>query len=444
MRPKERTKTPQSDLFRLKLVNLIDLRHELCRLGDKINWSGLVEEFGALYAEHGRPGVPIRLMAGLHYLKHAFGLSDEVVVKSWVENPYWQYFCGEEYFQHRLPIDPSQMTRFRTRLGPSGCEKLLQLTIAAGLEARAVKPSSFTQVTVDTTVQEKAIAFPTDGRLYHKGRVWLVRLAKRAGIELRQSYLRVGKQSLFMQQRYSAARQMRRARRELKRSKVYLGRVYRDILRKLPQQSAAVRELFAEPLARIARLLAQQRHDHDKLYSLHAPEVECIAKGKVHKKYEFGVKVSLAVTQRDNFIVGALALPGTPFDGHTLSAALHQVEKLTGIRPERCFVDRGYRGHGIKELSVHIAGQKRGVTRALRRALKRRNAIEPIIGHAKHDGLMGRNYLLGSRGDAMNAILAAAGHNLRIILRKLRLSWLGFLQLLLRDLRLDLPACATV
>ena len=347
MRPKERTKTPQSDLFRLKLVNLIDLRHELCQLGEKINWPGLVEQFGALYAEHGRPGVPIRLMAGLHYLKHAFGLSDEVVVKSWVENPYWQYFCGEEYFQHRLPIDPSQMTRFRTRLGPSGCEKLLELTIAAGLEARAVKPASFTQVTVDTTVQEKAIAFPTDGRLYHKGRIWLVRLAKHCDIELRQSYVRKGKQALFMHQRYAAARQMRRARRELKRSKVYLGRVYRDILRKLPQQSAAVQERFAEPLARVARLLAQQRHDHNKLYSLHAPETECIAKGKAHKKYEFGVKVSLAVTQRDNFIVGALALPGNPFDGHTLPAALHQVERLTGTKPERCFVDRGYRGHGI-------------------------------------------------------------------------------------------------
>ena len=442
MRPKERTKTPQSDLFRLKLVNLIDLRHELCQLGEKINWPSLVEQFGALYAEHGRPGVPIRLMVGLHYLKHAFGLSDEVVVKSWVENPYWQYFCGEEYFQHRLPIDPSQMTRFRTRLGPSGCEKLLELTIAAGLEARAVKQASFTQVTVDTTVQEKAIAFPTDGRLYHKGRVWLVRLAKHAGIELRQSYVRKGKQALFMHQRYAAARQMRRARRELKRSKVYLGRVYRDILRKLPRESAAVQERFAEPLARVARLLAQQRHDHNKLYSLHAPEVECIAKGKAHKKYEFGVKMSLAVTQRDNFIVGALALPGTPFDGHTLSAALHQVEQLTGIKPERCFVDRGYRGHGIKDVSVHIAGQKRGVTRALRRALKRRNAIEPIIGHTKHDGLMGRNYLLGSTGDAMNAILAAAGHNLRIILRKLRLSWLIFLHMLLSDLRFAVPASA--
>jgi hypothetical protein len=200
MRPKERTKTPQNDLFRLKLAKLIDLRHELCRLGERINWQGLVDQFAALYSEHGHPGVPIRLMAGLHYLKHAFGLSDEAVVKGWLENPYWQYFCGEEYFQHRLPIDPSLMTRFRSRLGPSGCEKLLELTITAGLATQVVKPASFKQVTVDTTVQEKAIAFPTDGRLYHKGRVWLVRLAKHSGIELRQSYVRKGKQALFMQQ----------------------------------------------------------------------------------------------------------------------------------------------------------------------------------------------------------------------------------------------------
>ena len=223
---------------------------------------------------------------------------------------------------------------------------------------------------------------------------------------------------------------------------MYLGRVYRDILRKLPQQSAAVQERFAEPLARVARLLAQQRHDHDKLYCLHAPEVECISKGKVHKQYEFGIKVSLAVTQRDDFIVGALALPGNPFDGHTLPAALRQVERLTGTKPERCFVDRGYRGHGIKDISVYIAGQKRGLARTLRCALERRNAIEPIIGHTKHDGLMGRNYLNGSAGDAMNAILAAAGHNLRIILRKLRLSWLCFLQRLLCDPLPDRFTCA--
>ena len=277
MLPKERDAAPQSDLFRLKLVNLIDLRHELCRLAEAIQWQALADEFGALYAEAGRPGVPIRLMVGLHYLKHAFGLSDEVVVKTWVENPYWQYFCGEEYFQHRLPIDPSQMTRFRHRLGASGCEKLLALTISTGVATQAVKTSSFADVTVDTTVQEKAIAFPTDSRLYFKGREWLVRLAKANGIELRQSYRRTGKQALFMQNRYAAARQMRRARRELKRSKIFLGRVYRDLKRKLRAQPDAVQDQFTEALHRVERLLAQQRHDGNKLYALHAPEVECIA-----------------------------------------------------------------------------------------------------------------------------------------------------------------------
>jgi transposase, IS5 family len=190
--------------------------------------------------------------------------------------------------------------------------------------------------------------------------------------------------------------------------KTYLGRVYRDILRQLPAQSAPVQSLFAEPMALVARLLVQQREDKNKLYSLHAPEVECIAKGKAHKKYEFGIKVSLTATQKGNFIVGALALPGNPYDGHTLGKALHQVRRLTGTHPRKCFVDRGYRGHGVKRTRVHIAGQKRGITSTLRRALKRRNAIEPIIGHTKHDGLMGRNYLKGSAGDAMNATTCAS------------------------------------
>lgn len=272
-------------------------------------------------------------------------------------------------------------------------------------------------------MQEKAVAFPTGARLYHKARVWLVRLARQSGIELRQSYTRKGKQALFMHNRYSAARQLRRARRELRRLKVYLGRVHRDLQRQLPAQSARVQACFAELMARVARLLAQQRHDRGKLYSLHAPEVECIAKGKAHKKYEFGVKVSLAVTQRDNFIVGAQSLPGNPYDGHTLKDALGQVRRLTGTQPEHCFVDRGYKGHEVRSTSVHIPGQRRGITKVLRRALKRRNAIEPIIAHVKQDGLLGRNYLKGENGDAMNVTLAAAGRNLRIILRKLRLSW---------------------
>ena len=252
---------------------------------------GGVDELGVLYAEQGRPGVAIRLMVGLHYLKHAYGLSNEVVVKNWVENPYWQYFCGEEFFQHQVPIDLSQMTRFRARLGAAGYELLLALRIRAGVATQAVKPASFADVTVDTTVQEKAIAFQTDGRLYYKGREWLMRLAKANGIELRQSNRRRGMRALFMQNRYGTARQMRRARRELKRSKFYLGRVHRDLQRKLSSRSSEIQHRFAEPMARVARLLAQQRQDKHKLYSLHAPEVECIAKGKVHKKYEFGIKV---------------------------------------------------------------------------------------------------------------------------------------------------------
>ena len=192
----------------------------------------------------------------------------------------------------------------------------------------------------------------------------------------------------------------------------------------------------------VARLLVQQREDKHKLYSLHAPEVECIAKGKAHKKYEFGIKVSLTATQKGNFIVGALALPGNPYDGHTLGKALHQVRRLIGTHPDKCFVDRGYRGHGVKKTCVYIAGQKRGITAALHRALKRRNAIEPIIGHTKHDGLMGRNYLKGSAGDAMNAILAAAGHNLRIILRKLRLFWLYLDYVLRLELQPSVPVNA--
>jgi IS5 family transposase len=437
MRPKERQGSRGEDLFRMKLVNLLDLRHPLCKLAEKIRWQDLIEEFGALYSDRGRPGIPIRTMVGLHYLKHTFDPSDEDTVQGWVENPYWQYFCGEEYFQHQLPIDPSQMTRFRTRLGEAGCEKLLQITINAGLETQAITPRSLEAVTVDTTVQEKAVAFPTDARLYHKGRVWLVRLAKASGIELRQTYTRIGKNAFFMQNRYARARQLNRAKRELKRLKTILGRVYRDLQRQMPQQSERVQARFLEPLARIEQLLRQQRNDSNKIYSLHAPEVECIAKGKAHKKYEFGVKVSLAATHRDNFVVGAQSLPGNPYDGRTLAAALDQVKRLTGTMPQRCFVDRGYRKHGIDNVDVYIPGQKRGITPALRKSIKRRNAIEPIIGHLKNDGRMGRNYLKGVIGDAMNPILAAAGHNLRIILRKLRLFVLFFLSALAS--RLQMP-----
>ena len=424
MKPRTPPDIPADDLFRHRLENLIDQRHELVRLAALIDWERFDTEWGEAFCETGRPAIATRLIAGLHYLKHTYGLSDDEVVQRWAENPYWQYFCGEMYFQHELPLNPSSLSRWRKRLGESGVESLLSATIEAALASKAVKPRDLKRVTVDTTVQEKAIAFPTDSKLYNRARERLVRLAKAHAVPLRQSYVRVGPRLLFKNNRYGYARQTRRMRRTTSKLKTVLGRVVRDIERKLVNEPATVQAAFAEELALARRLLAQQRHDRNKLYALHAPEVECIAKGKVPKRYEFGVKVSIATTNRSNLIVGAKSLPGNPHDGHTLRGALQQVEQLTGQRPERCYVDLGYRGHDVEDTQVFKARQKRGVTKSIRRELKRRNAIEPIIGHMKNDGLLDRNYLKGVDGDAINVVLCAAGQNLRLILRYLRIFWL--------------------
>jgi transposase, IS5 family len=420
MRPTEPDPKPPDDLFRARLSQQIDRRHALVRLAGLLDWRVFEARFGELYHPHvGRPGLPIRLMVGLCYLQHTFGLSDEEAVARWVENPYWQYFCGFDYLQLSLPIDPSSLTRWRQRIGREGVELLLQETIAAATRAEAIKAQSLERVSVDTTVQPKAIAHPLDSRLYHRGREILVRLAKRHGVPLRQSYARLGKKALRLASRYAHARQMKRARREIKRLKTYLGRVWRDLRRKLADRPE-VAEHFTEPLARVARLLAQQRTDHNKLYARHAPEVACIAKGKAHKKYEFGAKVAVAVTNREGLVVGMQAHAGNPYDGQTLAPALAQVERLTGIAPVRCYVDRGYRGHGVSSATeVVVAGRRRGLTPTMRRELRRRSAIEAMIGHMKLDGKLARNHLKGAVGDAIHALLCGAGHNLRLILRHL-------------------------
>ena len=440
MQPLTSPVPPQEDLFRHQLDNLLDSRHELYRLAHQIPWAQCVEQFGPLYAERGRPGLPIRLLVGLQYLKHLYALSDEEVVARWVENPYWQYFCGEVYFQHALPIDPSQMTRFRQRIGEDGCEWLLKLTIDVGLVTKMLQPAHLKQVSVDTTVQPKAVAFPTDARLYLKGLRTLVREAKREGLGLRQSYTRLARQTFLQHGRYAKAKQMKRARRMQKKLKVYLGRVFRDVQRKLlalPEQPSKLQAL----LSRIEQVLTQQRQDTGKLYSVHAPEVECLAKGKAHKPYEFGVKVSLATTLTQNFVVGMQALAGNPYDGHTLAGQLEQVERVTGQRPGRCVVDLGYRGHGIEsiETEVLVSRPRRPLTRALKRVLRRRNAIEPLIGHMKEDGWLGRNHLKGEQGDKVNALLCGVGQNLRAILRHLKIFWLRLVFSNQRAVSLSIP-----
>lgn len=426
---------PTPDLFRSELKSILNLRHELCRLAELIDWQRFDHHFADYFpSTTGNPATPARLIAGLFYLKHAFNLSDEVLIDRWIENPYWQYFCGEQYLRHDFPVDPTSLTKWRKRLGEKGCELLLQEMLQVGVKTKVVKMEEMKKIIVDTTVQEKAIAHPTDAKLYHRARVGLVRLAKKHDLDLRQSYERLGKHALFQSNCYARARQMKRAKKKAKQLKTYLGRVYRDILRQLESRED-LKSFFKEAIDRVEKLLMQERNQPNKLYSLHAPEVECIAKGKAHKKYEFGVKTSIATTHKSNFVVGITTFAGNPYDGHTLKSALDQVEQLIGRRPEMCYADRGYRGHHEEETKIIISRQKRFMkTRSMRQAMKRRNAIEPIIGHLKSDTRLGRNYLKGTLGDKVNALLSGAGHNFRIILRKLKLLWLKILWEFLKNI----------
>ena len=419
MGPRDERHTPQNDLFRNELANLIDPRHPLVKLAHRIDWSVFDRQWGELFASPtGRPAAPPRLIAGLLYLQHAYNLSDEAVLERWLESPYFQYFCGEPYFQHELPIDPSSLTRWRQRIGEEGVEELLAQTIETARREGVVKCQSLERVTVDTTVQEKAITYPTDAKLYARGIRNLVKQARRHGLALRQSYARKAPEALLKVNRYAKARQMKRKRRETRRLKTYLGRVTRDIERKLEGAPESTKSTFRDPLDRAHRLLKQTRKSKSKLLSWHAPEVEVIGKGKVAKPWEFGVKVSVAVTNRESFVVGCRSMPNNPFDGHTLAETLEQTEILTGIAPKRCYVDRGYQGVAVPGVQIFRSGQRRGVnTRTLKRELKRRSAVEAVIGHMKTDGRMDRCRLKGAIGDALNAVLVAAGHNIRLLLR---------------------------
>ncbi len=420
---KHRNRPPEhEDLLRPRLVDLIDMRHELVKLAALIDWEFFDQEWAGFFpSTTGRPSTPPRLVAGLMYLQHLHGLSDEAVIDRWVENPYFQYFTGETFFQHRPPIHPSSLSRWRDRIGDEGAEWLLTKTIEAGRASGAVKDESLSQVSIDTTVMEKNIAYPTDARLYEKARAKIVALAKEAGIALRQTYARNAPRLAAQVGRYAHARQFKRMRKALRTLKGYTGRVMRDLRRQLDLIPAgSFREAVLDALALTSRLLHQPAKGSGKIYALHEPDVDCISKGKARVRYEFGTKVSIATTIKEGFVVGMRALPGNPYDGHTLAEALEQVEILTDQRPSLAVVDRGYRGHGVEKTQVLISGSRRGMTPVLKQLLRRRSAIEPEIGHMKSDGRLARCPLKGPRGDAIFAVLCGCGHNIRKILRYLR------------------------
>ena len=413
----------QKDLLRLALEEIIDLGHPLARLGRAIDWTFLDGRFASVCAPGaGQPGLPTRLVAGLFILKHMHDLSDEVLCARWLENPYYQFFCGELSFCHQLPFDRSSLTHWRQRLGEEQLVALLQESLSVAHKTGALATKDLERVVVDTTVQPKAIAHPTDARLCHRALEKLVDLAQRHDVPLRQSYRRVAKRAAIMVGRYTHAHQFTRARRALKFLRTRLGRVIRDIRRKI-EGNAELEERFANLLALAVRVRFQDhRQRGPKIYALHAPEVECIGKGKARAPYEFGCKVSIATPatkpKGGQFVLHAKTLHGNPFDGHTLGPVIADLEKLTGVESRRIHVDKGYRGHNHTEkFRVWISGQVRRVTKPIRREMKRRAAVEPVIGHTKAEHRMGRNYLKGREGDRINAVLAAAGYNFGLLLR---------------------------
>jgi len=345
------------------------------------------------------------------------------VVNTWVENPYWQFFCGETYLQTEPPIDPSSLTRWRKRIGEEGVETLLAVSIDAARRGGVIQKRSVQQVIVDTTVMPKAIAHPTDSRLLDRSRQHLVKVAEDNGLRLRQNYNRVAPRLASQIGRYAHAKQFKRMKKAVRTLRTRVGRVHREVARQLHTLPELARAKVQDLLQRTGRILTQRTKDKNKLYALHAPEVECISKGKARTPYEFGVKVSIATTLKEGLVVGMRSMPGNPYDGHTLAETLEQVGILTGTDklPATAIVDKGYRGVEIEGVRILRSGQKRGVTKALKAMIKRRSAIEPAIGHMKMDGRLGRNPLKGALGDALHSVLCGAGHNLRLILAALRL-----------------------
>ena len=375
----------------------------------------------------GRPKLPIRLMASLVYLKNCFNLSDEEVCARWSENILWQHFSGMEYYEHRLPCDATQIGRFRRVLGEDGLEQLLKATIDMAVAIKAVKPKDLERVIVDTTVQEKAISHPVDSRLLEIARHKIVGAAKRAGIQLKQTLAKEGKELRRRAGGYAHAKQFRRLRKVVNRQRTLLGIVMREVQRKrqapdLTARSATAVSDLTMWLERAERIRTQRTKDKNKLYALHAPEVECIGKGKARKPYEFGVKAAIVVSHKTGLMMGARTFPGNPYDGHILSAVMEQVANLMQDVPakiKQIVVDLGFRGVDADNPGQEIIhrGKIKSLSRQQKTWLRRRQAVEPAIGHLKSDHRMDRCWLQGAVGDALHTISCAAGFNLRWLLR---------------------------
>ena len=412
-----KTNHDQGRLFQARLSEQLNLENRFIVLAKKLDWKKLEEDLGCFYIKKGpgQPAKPIRLMVGLLMVQHMEKLSDEGTLRFFQENVYCQAFCGYDYLQKEAPIDATSLIRFRNRIGKAGMDKILAMTVKQAVKHKVIKKKDLQKVVADTTAMPKNIQHPSDARLLDKVRRDIVVLAKKQKIPLRQNYNRLGKKTLLKSGRHGHAKQFKRMQRCIKTLRTYLGRVIRDVERKI-STSEELKELFAPLLDSSKKILTQRKDTKNKVYSIHEPHVYCIAKGKARKPYEFGSKVSFITTQNKGLILTANCLEKNDYDGHTLKPSLYNAEKLNEITIREILVDQGYKKHGIIDKKVYMSGQKKGLTYYLKRRLDKRSSVEAHISHMKNDGKLSVNFLKGRKGDEINAVLCAIAHNLRIII----------------------------
>jgi IS5 family transposase len=406
----------QLDLFKSNLKQIINLKHPLVILADLIPWETLEKQFENLYSHRGAPSHTLRKMIGLLILQRIYNLSDERTTALWTENLYWQYFCGEHFFQHSQPCAASDMTHFRQRLTPEGIKAIFALSVQ--MHEKTIAKAK--EIVVDTTAQEANITYPTDAKLYKKVIDKCNKIAQKVGIKLRQSYKFITQKLTYQQRYYKIKNHVKKAVKATKKLKTLAGRQIRDLQRKL--KDIGKTKIYDPVVAIMQRIVEQTKNTKNKIYSLSSPEVSCIAKGKVGKKYEYGSKVSIASLPGSTIVLGAFSFSGNPHDSKTLEPTLNTIKELTGKQFDRVIVDRGYRGkRKVSNTDVILPGKCKNRTKYEQRKHKLkcrlRSSIEATIGHLKSDHRMGRNYLKGSVGAEMNALLAGIGINFKLLLQ---------------------------
>lgn len=408
----------QRELFRPLLTDFIDMTDDLVLLGQKIDWSYFEKEFASLYSNTGQPAMPVRLMVGCLILKQLYNHGDETLADSWKKNPYMQYFCGEAYFQHKFPFDPSDFVHFRHRIGVEGVEKIFSHSVILhGKDAKSKMTLS------DTTVQENNTTFPTDAKLAKKVIDRCNAIADKEGIRQRQSYSRTSKQLLRDTYNPSHPKRFKKAKKAQQKLKTLAGRQLRELDRCLGRKA---KKLYADDLKLYTKVIQQKKNDKDKIYSLHKPFTCCIAKGKAHKPYEFGNKIGLMVNPKSLVVLAIESFAGNPHDSNTIEPLIDQAERLLQYKPEEVIYDRGGRGKAeingvlISTPNKPLKRDSEYIKRSKRKKFRRRAAIEPLIGHLKKQFRMEQNYLHGDKSPKINALLAASAWNFKKLMEKLK------------------------